>query len=147
MSIDDILYEKAFIVNENVVVSLEIRVGPMTNKAMFLVDTTMVYRITPIIWFYILGGNIPLVTIVKVGVAWAPDPDTDEVSSIMAWWGGILLVRSYLEGGTCTNGNGKFPGNGGLKCGVNSSTLISSMITSFGSETLTLRGFMSTILV
>jgi hypothetical protein len=80
-----------------------------------------------------------------MGVAWALDPDNGRVSSIVAQWGGILLARSELGGGTCMNGNGKSPGNGGLKCGANSSAPRSSRITSFGSETLTSRGLMSMI--
>jgi hypothetical protein len=84
------------------------------------------------------------VTIIEVGVAWAPNPDTGGVSSIVAQWGGILSVRSDLGGGTCTTGNGKVPGNGGLKCGENSSAPRSSMITSSGSEALTSGGSMFT---
>jgi hypothetical protein len=45
-----------------------------------------------------------------------------------------------MGGGTCTNRNGKFPGNRGLKCGVNSSAPRSSTITSSGSRALTSGG-------
>jgi hypothetical protein len=75
---------------------------------------------TFVVWFDIPGGKIPLITITEVGVAWAPDPNTNKVSSIVAQWRGILSTKSDMGGGTCMNGNGKSPGNGGLKCGVNS---------------------------
>jgi hypothetical protein len=42
MSIDDIRYEKVFVVDENDVVSLEIRVGSTTNATMLLVYAAMV---------------------------------------------------------------------------------------------------------
>jgi hypothetical protein len=54
-------------------------------------------------------------------------------------------VKFDLGGGTCMIVNGKFPGNGGSKCGVNSSAPISSTITSFGCKKLTSRGLLSMI--
>jgi hypothetical protein len=42
MSIDNILYEKAFVVDENDVAALEIQVGPMTNEVVLLFDARMV---------------------------------------------------------------------------------------------------------
>jgi hypothetical protein len=81
-------------------------------------------------------------TIVELGVVWAPDPDTGGVSSIVAEWEGILSVRYNKGGGNCMIGNGKVLYNRGLKCGANSPTPISSTITSSGSETLTPGGSM-----
>jgi hypothetical protein len=131
-SIDEIMYEKEFIADENDATALEIRVGSMTDEEMLSVDVEMVDLIKLIIWFNIPKGNIHPVTIIEVGVAWAPDLDIGGVSSIVAQWGGLLSVRSDLGARTCMIGNGKVPDNGGLKCGVKSSAPRSSMITSSG---------------
>jgi len=127
--------------------TLKIQVGLVTNEAMLLVDVVMVDWITLVIWFDIQGGKIPCVTIVEVGVVWALELDTGGVSSILTQWRGILLARFDLRAGTCTTHNGKFLGNGGLKCGVNSLAPRSSTITSSGFEALNYGGLLSMILV
>jgi hypothetical protein len=61
------------------------------------------------------------VTIAKVGVVGALDPDTREVSSIMAHRRRIS-TNYDPRGGTRTTENGKVEGNEELECGANSST-------------------------
>jgi hypothetical protein len=84
MPIDDILNEKSFDVDENDMAPLMEGEEPMTNGAMLLIRVTMVELTTLVIMLDTPGGNIPPVTIVEVGVVGTPDPDTCEVSSIVA---------------------------------------------------------------